>query len=278
MNGGVARVSAFFRPGCQALVAPSTVALAAGARITTAPRHSRGTSSAIEKQFESAIVDLLQLMDDSGMRGRRLHLVVSDCWVRPLLLPWQGKLPRDEEIDLVLQSQYRRTYGDLMDGWRWCWALQKERLVAAAWPAAGFKALCDGLRHRACTLVSAKPLAVDVAGKLPAELGASWLAILEQQSVTLVRRQGGVWQDWCVLPAAADIAEALPMQLARETARRQDDCRVLTLVDLHGGANIRLLRQTLDEAGWSLRVCSLNETKMSVAGRLAQAVRPGVAT
>lgn len=239
--------------------------------------HQRGNrSGTIEEQFDAAVADLLQLIDDSGLHGRRLHVVVSDFWARPLVLPLQGKLPSDEEIDVVLQSHYRRTYGDLMDGWRWCWAVQGARLVAVAWPTAGLAALRDGIAQRGCVLTSAKPLAIDVTSKVQLEGVSSWLAIMERQSVTLVRQQGGVWQDWCVVPGDADIATSLPLQLTRESARRQDDCRTVTIVDLSGTTNLTLIRKTLVDAGWLVHIHATHETSTSLAWRLSQALASGV--
>jgi hypothetical protein len=127
-------------------------------------------------------------------------------------------------------------------------------------------------------LTSAKPLSVDVASKIPIERGASWLVIMEHQSFTLVRQQDGRWEDWCVVSCGVDMAETLQLQLAREAARRQDHCRALTLVDLNGKTNLTLLRKTLGEVGWSVRVRTQAETEASMACRLSRAISLGVAT
>lgn len=263
------------RPPCQALLAPHAVVLDTGVGAPLALRLGGHPTGTLEAQFSAAVAELLQLMDEAGLRGRRLQMVVSDFWVRPMVLPLTGNLPNDAEIDIVLQSQYRRTYGDLMDGWRWCWAVQDARLLSAAWPAAGLAALREGIAQRGCILAQARPLAIDIASNALGDDGSSWLAILEQHSFTLVRQQDGVWQDWCVTPCNAETAAILPLQLVRESARRQDDCRTVTLVDLTGAANIKFIRSTMTEAGWTLRLGPSNQTHPSVGYRLSQSITSG---
>ena len=269
------RALSSIRPGCQTLLAPHAVVLDAGAGAPLAIRLRSHPTESLEAQFSAAVAELLQLMDQAGLRGRRLQLVVSDFWVRPMVLPLIGKLPSDADIDIVLQSQYRRTYGELMDGWHWCWAVQDARLLAAAWPAAGLAALREGMAQRGCILAQARPLAIDIASNALGDDGSSWLAILEQHSFTLVRQQNGVWQDWCVTPIDTEMATNLPLQLARETARRQDACRSVTLVDLTGVANTKLIRTTLTDEGWTLRVWASNQANASTGYRLQQAITSG---
>ena len=261
-------------PGCHALITPHAVVLDAGGKVRPWVHPSRHQSGTAEQQFGAAVADLLQVMDDTGLQGRRLHLVVSDFWARPLVLPFQGKGPGDEEADAALQTQYRRTYGDLMDGWSWCWTAQGTSLLAVAWPTAGLTALRHGLAQRSCVLASARPLSVDI-GRAALSGGSSWLAIMERESVTLVREQGEIWEDWGVVPSEADMAESLPLLLARAVARRHDGCRSLKLVDFSGTGNSALLRKTLSDVGWSVRVCGLIEMKQSTACRLSQAITLG---
>lgn len=273
------RVLSALRPACHALITPQAVVLdAGGGRVRPLVRQCSNPSGGLETQFEAAVADLLQLMDDSGSHGRRLHVVVSDFWARPLVLPLQGQMPSDEDVDVVLQSQYRRIYGDLMGGWHWCWDRQGARLLAVAWPEGGLAALRQGIAQRNGVLASARPLAMDIAAKAVDEKTPSWLAIIEGQSVSLLRQQGGVWEGWCVLPGDSSQAENLPVQLARETARRSDNCRAVTLVDLHGAANTTHLRKTLAGACWVTKTWSPTQADASTGYRLWQAISAGLST
>jgi hypothetical protein len=251
---------------------PHAVVLDPGGRARPLVRQCSNRTGTVTDQFAATVSVLLQMIDDSGLHGRRLHLVVSDFWARPLVLPLPGMPPTDEDVDVVLQSHYRRTYGDLMDGWRWCWDRRGTQLVAVAWPAAGLAALQEGINQRAGILVSAKPLATDVASVALEENTSSWLAIVERQSVSLVHQQDGVWQDWRVTPMSANVAETLTLQLARETARRQESGLTVTLVDLNGVEHTKHIRQSLTESGWAVRVWAPTQAGSSVGYRLSQAI------
>ncbi len=272
LGTGVKRALALLRPACHVLMAPHAVVLDTGSQASPLVRQCHNFAGTLEEQFGAAAVSLLQLVDESGCRGRRLHLVVSDFWARPLVLPMAGNLPSDEDIDAVLHSQYRRTYGDWMGAWHWCWDRQGARLVAVAWPTVGLVALQEGLARHGGVLATAKPLAVDVASALPPAGGPGWVAIVESQSFTLVRQLDVGWQTWCVTPGSADLAHNLPLQLARECARFGDGCRSVTLIDLYGRGSINNVKLALADAGWSVTLRASNEPGASVARRLLQAI------
>ena len=271
------RALSYGRPACQALIAPQAVALACGGRARPLVQQGRHSSGSLEQQFSAAVADFFQLVDAAGLHGRRWNVRVSEYWARPLVLPMQGPLPGDDEVDIVLASQYRRIYGDLMAGWYWCWDWQHHQILAVAWPQVGLNALREGIHQRGGVLASAKSLCMEVASEAMQDKTSSWLALIEQQSLTLVRQHNGLWQDWCVTPLHDDVEVSLPLQLAREAARRQDDCRVLTLVDLKGMSPVVALRQALTDTGWSVRVwvCPAAQARTSVACRLTQAIAMG---
>ncbi len=96
-----------------------------------------------------------------------------------------------------------------------------------------------------------------LAGQLPAAPGARWLLILTCAGVSLLRQQQGELIDWCVLAdhaGATHWASRLPLQLAREAARRGDACRAVEIIDCEAATDLPLLRQALLDAGWASRV------------------------
>jgi hypothetical protein len=266
------RAWAGVRPACHAVITPHAVVLEASGRARPLVRKCSAQTGSVEAQFAFAVAGLLQLMDDSGAHGRPVRVVVSDSWARPLVLPLAGQKFSDAEVDVALQSQYRRVYGDLMSGWEWCWAQHGGYLFAAAWPQAGLRALREGLLQRNSVLAAAQPMVIDIAAKALVTPASQWLAIVEAQCVSLVRQQGLVWRDWCVVPLDARLAASWPTQLAREAARRSDDCKFVTVVDLCGTAGVAPTRQMLADAGWTLRVWSPAQADASVGYRLAQAM------
>ena len=261
----------YLRPPLHALLTPPAVVLELGAAVRPAVRRCAHRAGGIELQFESAIADLLLLLDNAKLKGRRVHVWVSDHWSRPLLLPLHGNRPADAEIDILLQTQYRRIYGDMMNAWSWCWDLQNSYLTALAWPETGLAALRAGLNARHCAIASARPLAMDIAAKanLPSQTG--WLAIVESQSFTLLHQQNGDWLTWSVTHCGADLHTLLPLQLARLSACTPPTQTAVTLVNTTTEQNLDALRQALAQAGWTTRTWQPPQTNALRSFRLIQA-------
>lgn len=262
------RAWSFLRPVSHALIMPQAVVLEAGLGAQPLVRQCSKASASLENQLTAAAADFLQMMDEAGVQGRRVQLVVSDFWARPAVLSVPVKTVRDDEADAVLAKHYRSTYGQLMDGWRWCWGRSDQHLVGVAWPEAGLTVLQAGLAARDCVLSSARPLGVDIANGLSSAASTCWMVIIAQPCVTLMRLQNGDLIDWWVLNDAADLPVSLPRQLAREAARRADTCRAVVITDLDDETNLAPLRKALLDAGWASRVASANELTDSLAWRL----------
>jgi hypothetical protein len=263
-----------FRPPCQALITPSTLVFDSGLRVRPWVRHRSHSTGSLTEQFQTVVAELLQRMDEQGVTGRRLKLVVSDFWARPAVLTLPSTSLTDQEMDILLSSHYRRTYGDLMEGWRWCWDQQPGALIAVAWPGGGLDALKAGLSKRNCVLACAKPLGTEVISQLPAVPGALWCAILANSCLTLMRMQDGKIQDWCVVANTEDTAGSVPLALNRESAKRGDPCRNVVIIDLHDLSdtfNPASLRSTLQTAGWASRFCVASDIHHSLTWPLHQA-------
>ena len=274
-GAGIGRALSYLRPACSALIAPHAVVLDTGGQLRPRVQLRADRAGTPEQQFSAAVADLLQMVDASGMRGRRLRLVLSDFWARPMLLALPGQVPDDDETDVLLQGQYRRTYGELMQGWRICWTRQATQLLAVAWPGAGLRALGEGLALRGWVLERARPLAIDVARHTGGRGSSAWLVIVERHSASCVRQQDGVWIEWIVGRADQDTGASLPLLLERENARRGDTCRSATIIDLDGKADMNLIRKTLVDSGWALRVQPVNEAGAGQAWRLSRQIAAG---
>ncbi len=272
---GLRRAMTLFRGSAHALVAPQAVVLDDGVRARPLIRQGGHAAGSPEEQFVAAVHDLFGLIDGAGSHGRRLHAVVSEFWSRPLVLHFPGDAPSDEEVDAVLQSSYQRIYGDMTQGWSLSWSLKDAQLISVAWPAKGLAALREGLAQRAGILSSAKPLTLEVARAVLDPKESTWLAVIEPCSISIVRQQAGIWQDWCVIPGGADLAANLPMLLARAAARRNDDCKKLVVMDLADANNSDMLRKALMGEKWLPRFCLMNDLGKSDACRFYRAASDG---
>lgn len=269
------RARAALRAPCRALITPHAVVLDAGGKHAPWVQRCADGASAPElpDRFALAVTDLFALMDQAQVRGRRVQVAVSDAWARPLVVTLPAKPANDAAVDALLASHYRKTYGDLMTGWRACWSQHDTRLVGVAWPAAALDALHNGLAQRGCVLASARSQGVVLGAPLASEPGACWLALLARSHVSLMRLQSGVLQDWWVVSGAGDatsLAVQWPLQLARQAARRGDACRALVTIDCDAAHDLPAVRQSLLEVGWSSRVCASAELANTWAWRLQQ--------
>lgn len=270
------RALSALRPPCRALITPDAVVLDVGGQRAPLVQRSDGTAPELAERFALAVGDLFTLLDQAQVLGRRVQVAVSDAWARPLVVTLPAKPASDEAIDTLLASHYRKTYGDLMKGWRCCWSQHANRLVALAWPSAALDALHNGLAQRGCALASAKSLGVLLGTPLASEPGACWLALLARSHVALMRLQQGALQDLLVVSspdetASVDgLAQQWPLQLARQAARRGDACRALVIIDWDAAHDLPAVRKNLLDAGWSSRVCASAELSSTWVWRLQQ--------
>jgi len=266
---------------CRALITPEAVALECAGKQLKLARPPGTPSDPLADGLTQAVGDLLTLLDQAKVQGRRVQVVVSDAWARPLVETLPDRPATDLAIDTLLATHYRKIYGDLMTGWRCCWSQHNARLVGVAWPAAALDALQTGLAQRDCVLASAKPLGVVLGARLAAEPGACWLAVVARAHVSLMRLQNGELQDWRVVSGMGDVASLArqwPLQLARQASSRGDACRALVIIDFDAAHDLPATRKNLLEAGWSARVCAGTELAASWAWRLQQHLqRPHVA-
>jgi hypothetical protein len=254
---------AFVRPPVDALIAMHGVVLSADSGARPTVRLVDPTSKDLVDQFSDNVSILTEMVQRMGVHGRRLHVLVSDYWARPLTLQLAGNKFKDDEIETVLKSQYRRQFAESMDDWTWCWERQGAQLAAVAWPMRGLKLLRQDVKARNCILASALPLSIDVAKQMVTVGDSTWLAIVEIASVTLVRQQKNGWCRWLVIPADRVVVENLGVQLTREAVRCEDECRRVMVVKLSGDADMSVCHKGLVQAGWSIKVCSPSSAQES---------------
>lgn len=272
LQGEIRKALSIFRNPAYALISPYAVVLDCEGLAKPRVQQLASAHGSVEEQFLAAASELLQLADDLGAHGRCVNIVVSDFWARPLVIPFPGRVPTDADVEAVLTSSYRRIYADMMQGWSWSWALQEARLVSVAWPSDGLTELRNGINNRAGLLRTAKPMAVEITGSVLRQPESVWFAIIEHFNLTLLRLNKGAWDGYLVVNSQADIAKTLVLQLTRETARLQDSCKKVSILDFCCTANLSAATRTLKEQGWSVHNCSSKEAGSSRAYRLMQSV------
>ncbi|MBT9541310.1 hypothetical protein [Thiobacillus sp.] len=190
-------------------LAPGEVALLAGSesRLLTTEAH---TPASLLPLLDAALADAV-------WPRRRITVVLSQQFVRPVLTPPPGKaLAQDEEAALVVAS-LREIYGDEAASWRIAVHSQPPHagLLGAAVDGAFMQQLDDLLARHGCRSLSITPLASHAVRRLPPRFDGWWIGV-EPGWATLLGAHAGIWQHVAAQPLGADWRTALPEWLAAE--------------------------------------------------------------
>lgn len=183
------------------------------------------SNESLPKLAELAVNELMSLLEKPASRKSGLRLVVSDHWLRPLIMRLGNASLSDDEIETVLTHQYQQLYGRLMVGWTYRWDCQSNGLlVAMAWPDA-IMDLRSRLAKLGVSLVSALPQSLSSIRELSIPIGPSWFVLVGADCATFIRQDKEGWEQWRVLGVVSTTAEAVLGQLARMVAQLDDPCR-----------------------------------------------------
>ncbi|MDP1928121.1 MAG: hypothetical protein Q8K62_06365 [Thiobacillus sp.] len=195
---------------------PLRIALAPGEIALLAGEESR--LLATDARTAASLLPLLdEALADAVWPRRRVEVVLSQQFVRPVLTPPPGKaLARAEETALVAAS-LREIYGNEAAGWRIAVHSQPPHagLVGAAIDGDFLQQLETLLTRHGCRHVSITPLASRAVRRLPARFDGWWVGV-EPGWATLLGARSGIWQHVTAQPLDADWRAALPEWLARE--------------------------------------------------------------
>ena len=241
---------AYLRPSCMALLTPQAVLLEISKSQRPLVRPCPATTVGAEPSMQQAAQLLLEMLDAASVQGKKIHIHISEAWVKPLGLPFPAKSSRPEDVQLVLQSQYRKVYGDLAEHLHISWEHHNGRLWAAALPNRPLVALQQGMAQRANVLASVVPLSTVVAKTALADHATSWLLVQEPQNITLVYVENGAWRHWCVVPAMVTDPVGTVQILEREAARMHNPCRNISLLAIGPRQQAQALEPVLKSAGW----------------------------
>lgn len=246
--------------------------------VATAPAAPPGEpSTAIVEAFR-------ETLSKTGMAPGRVKVIVSDQWLRPMVLALPAARLSDAEIDVLVAYRYRQVYGSQMQGWVWRRALQHQGLLLAmAWPEALLAGLHGAVADWGGTLSSALPESIHAVRCAGLGRADTWVVVAEPRHATVVRLGEGAWRHWrCQgLAATADPAAAASAcdLLQRAAARLGDGCRSLVIIESGAsGAWPRELGRRLEAEGWSAHTAAASQAASHSAPDLDFAHAPGRAT
>lgn len=161
-----------------------------------------------------AFADVLQ--DEALQKsGKRIRLVLSNHFVRYMVLPWQAEVISRQDWVAIAEHEFRKRYGHVAEGWKTCVSLNGfgHNVVAAAID----ESLIDGLSNIAqehdFKLVAIEPILMAVLKQpLPSD-DKQWLLIAEPERVLLCEIAGREWQRFSVIspPRQQEIEQSMQL-------------------------------------------------------------------
>ncbi len=277
------RVRGWLRQPLTAHVGPAGILLKHGGRTwqgvvaTTPVAESGAPSAAVVAAFRATLAT-------AAIAPGRVKIVVSDHWLRPMVLVLPATRLSDSEIDVLVAYRYRQIYGSQMEGWVTRRALQHNGLLLAmAWPEALLAGLRGAIADWGGTLSSALPESIHAVQCARLDHADTWVVVAEPRHATVVRLGHGAWRHWrcqgLAAPAASAVAESVCDLLQRTAKRLGDGCRELLIIESGtcGPWPGELARRVAAE-GWTAHVAAESQAASGSAPHLDFADAPGHAT
>ena len=248
------RFRGWVRPALTARVSPAGISLEQGGRRW---QGQAVTVASPGKDIAVLVAAFRALLSAAAISPGRVKVVVSDHWLRPMVLTLPAARLSEGEIDVLVAYRYRQIYGGQMQGWVWRWTRQQNGpLVAMAWPESLLAGLRGAIADWGGTLASAWPESLHALRHAPLGRSDTWIVVAEPQHATVVRVVASAWQHWrCQdLGPGLAIGEAASVcdLLQRTTTRLADDCRELVIIESGTCcAWPRAVAQRLIAEGWT---------------------------
>ena len=216
-----------------------------------------------EPPWLAALQALEAPLAEAGARGAAVTVVLSNHFVRYLVLPWQPKVLRAAEVEQLARLRFAHRFGATAQDWTI--RCSDAGYGAAQLACAVDTALITDLRARLAAhgmrLVSMQPLLMAGYNAVRRELAThSALAIVEAGRVCLGLRERSQWLDVTSRRAGVDLADAIEQELA---TREPDASPVLDVLLVGEGAawpaqgmpRARLLGKSQSGFACSLAMC-----------------------
>ena len=277
------QVRGWLRQPLIARVGPAGIFLEQGGKtwqgpLTTAPAASPG------EEFAAVVAALREMLATTAIAPGRVKVVVSDQWLRPMVLVPPAARLSDAEIDVLVAYRYRQIYGSQMRDWVWRRTEQADGpLLAMAWPEGLLAGLRGAIADWGGTLASALPQSIHAVESARLRRTDTWVVVAEPQHATVVRIGNDSWRHWrcqgLAATAASAVAESVCDLLQRTATRLGDGCRDLVIIESGTcGPWPRELARRLEAEGWTAHAAAASQATSHSAPHLDFAHAPGRAT
>lgn len=190
--------------------------------------------------------------DFSASRGAQGCVILSDHYVRYLVLPWQDALSGPEEWQTYARHAFRSAYGAAAESWRLSVSMHRfgTPLVAAGVDEAVAAGVVSTVAAMGLKLKSMEPHFMRVFNRYRSRLGTRdfWLVTHEGGRLCLAKINQGLWAGLSSRQLSGDDASEPAVCLLREMAKFPTD-EANKLVYIHASRNVvKEFKQVIGDA------------------------------
>jgi len=244
--------------------------------ITTAQTFAPiGLKAPMSDSLFKAVDALKQCLDTQKIRNSKINLVISDCWSYPLVVSLKQTQLSDAETQVMLLGLYKKQYPELFNEFELSWDRQGTQIVCLAAFKKDLDYLKSELTVRGISTLSIKPLSLEILAKLGVKVKSSWIAVVEEMQLSLIRVENGLIWEWTTLSSESDLGQALSLNLIRYSSRSKDVCKSLMVFTVSSNPTkiSNLSMETLIAANWRITDLSINELQKGEMGRLIGSIQ-----
>ncbi len=200
--------------------------------------------------LREAVKALTAILARRAARRERITLLVSDHWLRALVIPMSGTALTDTETAILVDRAFEHAFGATPNAWVSRWLPQPDgSVLAAAWPSALAQIAVD----TALQLRYAAPLSLEVFGAAPWGRQSAWAMLVDGAVVSVARVERRSWRCWRVARFDEWEAAVVLDWFHRIVAQTADACRDVW-IGAYGAPEMvaQPFHDGLRSAGWTV--------------------------
>jgi hypothetical protein len=155
-----------------------------------------GASTSFPLTVQDGVLQCEELCEWLGKGRGRLDVVLSNAWVRYVILPWQDALASEQLAGDFARALFQEQYGDISASWHVTLSafLPGRPRIAVAFDTRWYQALQEMARRCGLTLASLRPALSAVLDRIGPLLPAdALLAMVEPRRFALLHIEQGEW-------------------------------------------------------------------------------------
>lgn len=166
------------------------------------------------------------------LHGRKLKVILSNHWVRYLVVPWQEHVFAQKDWLALAQNRFREQFGAKAAGWDVEISLQGYGRPVLA--VATNRQMSEGLDYLAdlyrWQLQATEPAFASLVNNFPRHWrGDKWLLMADNNHLLLAESKAGIWERFSSMMSSAEMMEENAMMLVQQARQFNPEIRKRSL-------------------------------------------------